>query len=82
MLIWAFMGEGRYHYINLFEFNMSTTFLLMFWLKTYFHAGRPYMEDVTLADTSMHELAACEFGLPSGHSMSMGLMIFNHLYFT
>ena len=39
-------------------------------MKLYFHSGRPYLDNIELADLTLKEYTSAEFGMPSGHSVS------------
>ena len=48
---------------------MTFMFVVLFITKAMFHAGRPYLDNIELGDTTMHETVSAEFGCPSGHSI-------------
>ena len=88
VFFWGFQWKNE----NSFESRYFMTFMLisydisiffMFVYKTYFHASRPYFDDIALADTNLVESCSGEFGNPSGHaivSAQCGLALY--FYFT
>jgi membrane-associated phospholipid phosphatase len=50
-------------------------------VKLFFHGGRPYLENIELADMTLGEYTSAEFGMPSGHSISSSLHPFFIFYY-
>jgi membrane-associated phospholipid phosphatase len=64
--------------------SYDTSIFFMFVYKTYFHASRPYFDDITLLDTKLVESSCSgEFGNPSGHAIACAQCALSlYFYFT
>lgn len=56
---------------------MSGLLTMLYISKSIFHSGRPYLDNIKLGDLTMNEHVSAEFGMPSGH----GISISTHLVF-
>ena len=51
------------------SFSIVVTIVMMFFLKPMFGHSRPFLDDISLADTSYLDCPG-EFGSPSGHALN------------
>ena len=79
LAIWAWDLKDDNYFINLFWFNATFMYVVLYITKALFHAGRPYLDDIELGDTTMSETVSAEFGCPSGHSILVWSSVFNLL---
>lgn len=72
--IWAYKFDNKRSweartFINFMVLCFMWTSFHMFALKSLFHGSRPYLDDISLADSTIMETCSAEFGSPSGHSI-------------
>lgn len=79
LLVWAWDLKDNNYFINLFWFNLTYMFIILYITKSLFHAGRPYLDNIELGDSTINENVSAEFGCPSGHSIIVWSTVFNLL---
>ena len=72
--IWSYKWNNKSSweartFINFMVMCYLWTSFHMYALKSLFHGSRPYLEDISLADSTIMETCSAEFGSPSGHSI-------------